>query len=247
MTFSFPGSSVPAKNMQGESLVTGRSPPGASAWWSNGVVKLSEEETVDNAMYLDAPAPSKVEVSLSFTGYLLPIKLTADLAPHKCPAPTGGWLFPFSASDLRVGEYFSASARHWANGGGRGRQIYAHDIGCTGWDASKNAFSGLLPGTDGSKNEHYRIYGKPVRAWRMEPSVRGTTAWMRIRPARFRNPLRTRSAAIISGSSTAMSSMVYTHLQKNSIPDAMKVKGAAVKAGQMVGPCREHREFLGTS
>ena len=164
VTFSFPGSSVPAKNMQGENLVTPAIAPGGSAWWSNGVVKLSEESTVDNALYLDAPAPSKVEVSLSFSGYLIPIKITADLVPHKCPAPNGGWLFPFSASDLRVGEYFSASARHWANGGGRGRQIYAHDIGCTAWDESKKAFSSLLPGTDGTKNEHYRIYGKPVRA-----------------------------------------------------------------------------------
>src|SRR3954470_6416970 len=46
VTFSFPGSSVPAKNMQGESLVTGPIAAGASAWWSNGVVKLSEEQTV---------------------------------------------------------------------------------------------------------------------------------------------------------------------------------------------------------
>ena len=235
VTFSFPGSSMPARNMQGESLVTGPIAPGASAWWSNGVVKLSEEQTVDNAMYLDAPAPSKVEVSLSFTGYLLPIKLTADLTPHKSPAPTGGWLFPFSASDLRVGEYFSASARHWANGGGRGRQIYAHDIGCTGWDASKNAFSGLLPGTDGSKNEHYRIYGKPVRAmadgtvssWHdgMDANTPGAF------PEPTPDPVGGNHIWIQHGDEL----MVYTHLQKNSIPDAMKVKGAAVKAGQMVG------------
>ena len=235
VTFSFPGSSIPAKNMQGESLVTEPIAPGASAWWSNGVVKLSEEQTVNNAIFMDAPAPSKVEVTLSFTGYTMPIKITADLAPHKAPAPSGGWLFPFSASDLRVGEYFTASARHWANGGGRGRQIYAHDIGCTGWDASKNAFSGLLPGTDGSKNEHSRIYGKPVRAmadgavssWHdgMEANTPGAF------PEPTPNPVGGNHIWIQHGDEL----VVYTHLQKNSIPDSLQVKGAVVKAGQMVG------------
>jgi hypothetical protein len=235
VTFSFPGSSVPAKNMQGENLVTPAIAPGASAWWSNGVVKLSETSTVDNALYLDAPAPSKVEVSLSFTGYTLPIKITADLAPHKSPAPGGGWLFPFSASDLRVGEYFSASARHWANGGGRGRQIYAHDIGCTAWDPSKKAFSSLLPGTDGSKNEHYRMYGKPVRAL-ADGTVSSWHDGMDANtPGAFPDPTPDPVAGNHLWIKLGDELIVYTHLQKNSIPDSLKVSGAIVKAGQMVG------------
>lgn len=233
--FSFPGSSVAARNMQGENLAIAPIDPGASAWWSNGVVKLSEEQTVDNAVYLDAPAPPKVEVTLTFTGYGLPITLTADLKPHKCPAPTGGWLFPFSASDLRVGEYFTASARHWANGGGRGRQIYAHDIGCTGWDASKKAFSSLLPGKDGTKNEHYRIYGKPVRA--MADGV--VSSWhdgmAANTPGAFPDPTPDPVGGNHIWIEHGDELVVYTHLQNGTIPASLKVKGAAVKAGQMVG------------
>jgi hypothetical protein len=157
VTFSFPGSSAAAKIMQGVTMASDPIAPHASTWWSNGVVKLSENNAINNAVYLDAPAPPKIEVKLSFTGYNLPIRITADLAAHKCPAPTGGWLFPFSASDLRAGEYYSTSAQHWANGGGMGRQIYAHDIGCVGWDNATESFKSTLPGKDGSQNENYRL------------------------------------------------------------------------------------------
>lgn len=235
VTFSFPGSSVPAKNMQGENLVTPPIEPGVSAWWSNGVVKLSEEQKIDNAIYLDAPAPSKVEVSLTFAGYLQPIKITASLAPHKAPAPQGGWLFPFAASDLRVGEYFSASARHWANGGGAGRQIYAHDIGCVGWDAATQSFSSRLPGTDGSKNEHSRIYGKPVRAMADGVVESWHDGMAANTPGSFPKP----TPKPVGGNHIWLKHgdelMVYTHLQNDTIPEALKVKGAVVKAGQMVG------------
>src|SRR5204863_1117177 len=54
----------------------------------------------------------------------------------------------------------TASADHWANGGAPGTQIFAHDIMCK----SSDGFDETLPGKDGSKNEHYRIWGKPVRA-----------------------------------------------------------------------------------
>lgn len=235
VTFAFPGSSVPSKNMQGENLVTPPIEPGKSAWWSNGVVKLSEQETISNALYLDAPAPPKVEVSLTFSGYNDPIKITANLAPHKSPAPTGGWLFPFSASDLRVGEYFSASARHWANGGGRGRQIYAHDIGCVGWDNDAKAFSSLLPGKDNKKNENYRIWGKPVRAV-ADGTVESWHDGMNANtPPGFPEPTPDPVGGNHIWIKHGDEMVVYTHLQKNTIPDAFKVKGAAVKAGQMVG------------
>jgi hypothetical protein len=235
VTFTFPGSSVPAKHMQGETLVTPPIAPGASAWWSNGVVTLSDTQTVDNALYLNAPAPPKVQVTLSFTGYRDPITITRDLAPHKCPAPGGGWLFPFSASDLRIGEYFSASARHWANGGGQGRQIFAHDIGCTGWDPSAGSFSGLLPGKSNTKNEHFRIWGKPVRAvadgtvesWHDGMNANTPPGF----PDPTPNPVGGNHIWIKHGDEK----VVYTHLQKNTIPAALKVNGAPVKAGQMVG------------
>lgn len=235
VTFAFPGSSVSSKNMQGESLVTPPIEPGKSAWWSNGVVKLSDDETISNALYLDTPAPTKVEVTLTFNGYRDPIKITANLAPHKCPAPTGGWLFPFSASDLRVGEYFSASARHWANGGGRGRQIFAHDIGCVGWDEDKKEFSGLLPGKNNTKNENYRIWGKPVRAV-ADGTVESWHDGMDSNtPPGFPDTTPDPGGGNHIWIKHGDEMVYYTHLQKNSLPAALKVKGAAVKAGQKVG------------
>ena len=85
VTFSFPGTSIPAKNMQGENLVTGPIAPGESAWWSNGVVELSEDNKVNNAIFMDAPAPAKVEVSLTFTGYNAAHQNYGGLGPSQGP------------------------------------------------------------------------------------------------------------------------------------------------------------------
>lgn len=58
----------------------------------------------------------------------------------------------------------SATGDHWSNGGAYATQIYAHDVGVVGWDNETSSWSGRLPGTDGSKNEHYRVWNLPLRA-----------------------------------------------------------------------------------
>jgi hypothetical protein len=160
ITYSFPGSSAPSTTMQNVAVDI---PAGGSMQWSNGHGTMPDGTTTsNNAIYLDAPAPPQVKASLTCTGFSTPAAVTLDLVAFSSPNGSGGFLFPFSYFDLRGGEYLEASADHWANGGASGTQIFAHDIGCTGFDSG--SWSQVLPGKDGSKNEHWRIWSKPVRA-----------------------------------------------------------------------------------
>ncbi|WP_445250747.1 peptidoglycan DD-metalloendopeptidase family protein [Microcoleus sp. OTE_8_concoct_300] len=231
--FSFPGSQVPAINMQAVNLDIN---PGNSALWSNGVVKLDNNTMASNVVYLPAPGPSKVTVSVSCSDFSSPATITIDLAPHKSPTPQGAYLFPFSASDLRVGEYFVTSAQHWANGGANGSQILAHDIGVQALNPDNNKWSDLLPGQSGTKNEDYRIWGKPVRAvadgtveeW--HDGMENNTTLGKF-PDPTPNPGGGNNIWVRHGDELVF----YAHFQKNTIPDALKQKGAVVKAGQMIG------------
>lgn len=240
--YSFPGSSAPATTMQGVNLFDQLKniAPGATVIWSNGVVDLDPSEDkqniVNNAIYLNAPAPSKVTVSLFCGGFADAAAVTADLAPHKNSAPQGAYQFLYSAGDLRVGEYIVTSARHWANGGSGGTQIFAHDIGAQAIDPQTKSWSRLLPGKDGSKNEHYRIYGKPVRAVAdgtvesFHDGMADNTVLNKF-PDPTPSPLGGNHFWIRHGNEVVL----YAHLQKGSIPAGLKQKGAAVKAGQMLG------------
>ncbi len=231
--YSFPGSNKAAITSE---YVSREIKAGESQWWSNGVVEYEEGKSVNNAIYMDAPAPAKIKVELTFSGYTLPLVYEASLTPYSCTVTGGAWLFPFSAADLRPGEFFTATARHWANGGGAGRQIYAHDIGLTGYDEKAKKWSGLLPGGDSKKNEDHRIWAKPVRAvaagtvedWHDGMATNVITGKM---PDPTPDPVGGNHIWIRHANEL----VVYTHLIKDSIPAALKQKGAAVAAGQMVG------------
>ena len=94
----------------------------------NRVPDPNVPNNVWNVVYLPAPAPPQIKVSVSCSGFSLPASVTLDLAPYTSPTPAGAFLFPFSAADLAKGEYAVTSAQHWANGGAFGTQIFAHDI-----------------------------------------------------------------------------------------------------------------------
>lgn len=237
--FSFPGSQVPAITMQGVNLVlkdNGDISAGAKKSWSNGVVTLGKNNIVSNAVYLPAPGPSKVTASVFCSDSSAPATVTLDLAPHKSPTPQGAYLFPFSASDLRVGEYFVTSAQHWANGGPKGSEIFAHDIGVQGVDPQTKEWTDLLPGQSGTKNEDYRIWDKPVRAVADGTVVSWldnmkTNTVLGEFPKPQPNPVNGNHIWVQHGDEL----VVYNHFQKNTIPDALKQAGAPVKAGQELG------------
>jgi hypothetical protein len=248
ITFAFPGSQVAAIPMQGvEQFFSGyykesggaTLAPGQTKVYTNGLINLVPDDKntqVNNAVFLNQPVPANIEVRVKCSGFTQEAKVSLPLVPHKSTTPQGSYLFPYSASDLRISEYYTGAAVHWANGGASGGQIFAHDLGCEGFDASKQAWSGLLPGKDGSKNPHYRIYGKPIRAmadgtvlaWHdgmEENTVVGKF------PDPTPSPLSGNSVTVLYGEEK----VIYCHMQKGSIPAALKNAGAPVKAGQVLG------------
>ncbi len=246
--FGFPGTLVLPIAMKGVQLVLdpagsttaaeaqGTIPAGSSATWSNGRVDLDtgEGENWHENMVFTSFAPTQVQVEVTCAGYRSPAKVTRRLAPYTSPTPTGALLFPFAAGDLRSGEYVVTSGRHWANGGAAGTQIYAHDIGIQA--VNSGTWSQLLSGKPSSKNDSYRIWGKPVRAM-ADGLVESWLATMDDNtvlgafPDPTPSPVSGNHFWIRHGDVYAL----YAHLQKDSLPAALMVKGAPVTAGQSLG------------
>jgi hypothetical protein len=211
---------------------------GASTFWSNG--KSHTDATIDNAVYLTGAVPAKVKVSLVCKNFSEAATVTLPLVPHKSPVAGDAYVFPYAAADLRPNEYMRASAVHWANGGATGTQIFAHDVGCSGWDSDSDEWSDWLPGTDGSKNEHFRVWGKSLRAlaagtvqsW-LNDMDNNTVTVPPSFPATLPPPADGSGNHIVINYGTEV--VTCCHLQKGSIPAALQTVGAPVAIGQLLG------------
>jgi hypothetical protein len=236
--FSFPGTPHVDVDMQGVNMDGGLDlNPKQAAFWSNGQVDLDPDpnvdKTVNNAIFLPPPSPTQVKVLITCKSIANPAIATYQLKPPTSPVPAKFYRFPYAAGELRSDEYYQTSAVHWANGGPAGNQIYAHDIGIVGWDGK---WSGLLPGKDGSKNEDYRIYNKPVRA-----IANGTvSSWLDTMDentvlGKFPNPTPSPVTGnhIIVQHGTEL--VQYCHFRKGTIPAPLKTVGAVVFEGQELG------------
>ena len=227
VTFSFPGSANAAVVMQVPGFDI---PAGHSQFWANGVVNNS----ANNEIFLPAPAPPKVTVAVTCKNFSSPASITLELSPYKTTASPAGFLFPFHQSDFRIGEYIVTSAIHWADGG-NGTQINAHDIGVQAFDANSHQWSQILPGTDGSKNEHWRIWGKPVRA-----AADGTVVAV-VDGVPSNTVIGQFPASVIDGAGNHYFIqhgdvvVLYAHMQAGSLNPALAHVGAAVKAGDRLG------------
>lgn len=239
--FSFPGSSHAAVDMQGVNMDGSLDlAAGASAYWSNGRIDLdpdpNKENFINNAVYLNAPPPAQVKIAVGCKDFTEQSTVTMALAAHKSPTPQGSYRFPYAAGELRENEYYQTDAVHWANGGAKGTQIFAHDIGVVGWDPKTKKWSGLLPGGSSSKNEDYRIYNKPIRAvadgevedWfdgMEDNTVLGEF------PDPTPSPVGGNNIWIRHGTELVK----YAHLRKGTIPVGLMKKGAKVQEGEMIG------------
>jgi len=228
ITFSFPGSAKLPIAMQvpgGLDIAAGH-----SQFWVNGVVASNST----NEVFLTVPAPPQVEVSVTCNSFATAATVTFDLAPYKTTENPAGFLFPFHQSDFRVGEYITTSAVHWANGG-NGTQINAHDIGVQAFDLNSHKWSQILPGTDGSKNEHWRIWGKPVRA------VADGMVVAVVDGVPTNTVLGQFPASVIDGGGNHYFIqhgdvvVLYAHMQPGSLNPAIAHVGATVKEGQQLG------------
>lgn len=239
--FSFPSSSHAAVDMQGVNMDGSLDlDAGASAYWSNGRVDLDpdpkKENFVNNSVYLNTPAPTQVKVSVSCKDFTDPATETLALAAHKSPTPQEAYRFPYAAGELRADEYYSTSAVHWANGGAKGPQIFAHDIGVVGWDAKAKKWSSLLPGGSDKKNEDYRIYNKPLRAV-ADGVVESWSDGMDDNTVlgEFPDPTPSPGSGNHLWIKHGTEFVKYAHLRKGTIPAELMKKGAPVSEGQMVG------------
>ena len=225
--FSFPGSAAANVAMQVTAFSIGA---GKSQFWANGVVN----NNANNEVFLPAPAPPKVMVSLTCQGFASPATVTYTLAPYVTQEVPAGFLFPFHQTDFRIGEYIVTSSIHWADGGA-GTQINAHDIGVQAVDPNTHQWSQILPGTDGSKNEHWRIWGKPVRA------VADGTVVAVVDGVPTNTVIGKFPASVIDGAGNHYFIqhgdvvVLYAHMQPGSLNPAITHVGASVKAGEMLG------------
>jgi len=256
--FSFPGSATPAKDMQGIAFVLdpdgattaaqamGAIQPGQIATWSNGVVDLSPDPNVknivSNVVYLPAPAPPQIKVSVSCNGFASPASVTLAQVPYTSPTSAGAFLFPFNAADLAEGEYAVTSARHWANGGASGTQIFAHDVSIQIYDQQTDGWSQLKTGGSKMNNDDYRIWGKPVRAVAdgiVEDWVDGMVTNTITADADGNLQLPSPTPSPVSGNRFWIRHgdvlVLYAHLQAGTLPPSLLAQGASVAAGEILG------------
>ena len=85
-----------------------------------------------------------------------PLQIVLPLV--RASSPGGAYRFWADVRDLRPGEFWSVDGLHHAHG--NAAQVHGYDVGVVGGDALHD----LLPGGQLSRNEDYRIWGKPIYA-----------------------------------------------------------------------------------
>ena len=242
ITFSFPGTSHAAVHMKDINSYDNLSlVAGADTYWCNG--KSHTTAGIDNAIFLSGDPPPKVKIEVTCKNFSDPATLTLELAPHKSPVAGKAYLFPYVTEDLQTDEYLTTSADHWANGGVMGTQIFAHDIGCVGWDKDAGAWSELVPGGNKMKNKDWRIYGMSVRAMAdgtVEDCHNGENENTITADADGNLQFPDPPAADGSGNHITIryggtEVVTYCHFQKDSTPVPLRTKGAPVSKGQLLG------------
>jgi len=188
----------------------------------------------DNNITLPLPAPGQVRMSVTVEGFTDPVVLTMPLKAHVSPVAGGSYDFPAKAHDFRVGEYWSGQSEEHA-AAGDGSQLFAYDMGVMAFDSATNGWNGKLPGKDGSKNEHFRIYGKPIYAM-ADGTVIGfkndmpeNTKMGEQKPTP--NPVEGNHFWLQHGDEA----VVYAHMQPGSLNPKFTKMGAVIKRGEFLG------------
>lgn len=187
-------------------------------------------KNTDNIVLTSTP-PATITFEVFAEGFSDPASYSFALARHDCPVP-GDYAWMGLAHELRRGEYWNGvAAQHCC-----GPQLYAHDLGIVAFDAATGKWSDLLPGKDGSKNENYRIWGKPVHAM-----ADGTVEQFDNNVESNPNPPNNLPNTPTYGSHFIVRHgdelMLYAHFQKGSLNSSLLSKGAIVKKGDFLGRC----------
>lgn len=187
-----------------------------------------------DTVVLPVPAPATVKLAVSCDGFDTPAAVMLPLSAHKSPTPSASYRFPARATDLRKGEYWSGRSTTHAPAGDGG-QLFAYDMGVVGWDASAQKWSDLLPGKAGDKNEHYRIWGKPIYAMAAGTVV----AFANDRPTNPKPGVDLSPPDPVEGNHFYLQHgdelVLYAHLQTGSLNASLLSVGAQVDEGDFLG------------
>ncbi|MEM9917807.1 MAG: peptidoglycan DD-metalloendopeptidase family protein [Bacteroidota bacterium] len=128
-------------------------PPNATRSWQNS----RDYHEKGDVVFLNQPFPTSLTIKVYCKGYNAPVVLTRKLKGHLNANPALSFDFPAKVKDLRINEYWTSNGLH-----GGGSQVFGLDLVAKAWDGSK--WTHVLPGKSGKKNNHFRVYGKPVYA-----------------------------------------------------------------------------------
>ena len=163
------------------------------------------------------------------------LEIDKSLKAHTSAA-AGGYDFPGNVIDLDLGEFWSgSSASHGAGSepapsSKPGNQLFAHDLGVVLYDTVSGKWSKLKPGTDRSKNENFRIFGKPLYAM-ADGKVLGFVDNVKDNSPGKKGSGGGNVVFIQHGQEQA----IYAHLQFDSMNDDLKSVGAQVARGDFLG------------
>jgi hypothetical protein len=154
--------------------VSMRIDPGQTGIWHNKVftAKKADHPKLPHDVFINQnvvtfPNPNILTVRLTFRDFEDPVNKMFALRPHQSPTAQKAYIFPAKTKDLRIGEYWSGAAAVHGDSE-HGCQLFALDVGVTGWDKKAQAWSNLLPEDqrDPKKNQNsdHRIWKKPVYA-----------------------------------------------------------------------------------
>jgi hypothetical protein len=213
--------------------------PGYTWCWQNS----RDYHVPGDVIFLESPMPTEATFKFYFKNFTIPITITKKLQPYNT-----GLILPFKKSDLRENEYWSSYAMH-----GGGDQVFAYDMGVSGY---KDGWSDLLPNKDGTKNDHYRIWGKPIYAMadgyvleflnncpdNANPMPGGLTdaqgdQFMEDQKTNYWGAYENQGGGGGNHLSIRHSGLValYAHMQKGSIPAKFLSKNAVIKKGDFLG------------
>ncbi|MFN4256943.1 MAG: peptidoglycan DD-metalloendopeptidase family protein [Saprospiraceae bacterium] len=107
---------------------------------------------IGDVIYIDAPIPTNITISIGFAYPTQDYSRTMTLVPYD-----QAFELPFKAYDLGQNELWESASTH-----GGGSQVFGYDMGVEGW--TNGAWSKYKPGKTGTANEDYRCWGKPIYA-----------------------------------------------------------------------------------
>ena len=159
------------------------------------------------------------------------------------PTPQGSYQFWGDPAELQPAEYWvSQGATH--DVGTAGTQIFAYDVGVEAWsgDGSDAGWTPLMPGTDGTKNEHYRCFGKSVHAVAggVVLAFRNDFPLNPI-PGTVSDDIKQQINQLGDGNGNFFciggggETVLYAHMQPGSLNPALLSAGAKVTQGQFLG------------